>query len=407
MNHTRLPNPRAIKRDRQRLVGKHCGQMLANPPGPELIGMAAITFEPARRAPSFLEETIRPLGTTLMVLAHYHEHPIRPGRICMSVYGMYGRPSVDGSVQYGGQEALTFVRDAAIRSRAKGKGRAINYRRELPLLETVLRMDSACRRALLRRHRLPSVPRMPSILLGFAPSEVPQFEDSMALRCLAAKQLGVSVSRLGMNGEVLLERLLMDTWESQLIMPDDSRNPTGLVLVDAELCTSARRSLRIFEDYGMLCGDHAWNPAREMKVPMIDNPALVILRRHGIESSGDFDRVGHDQLEQLELEMRQALDGGFEGIDQDFIFDALTNSAVPVMDVPTVVRSLREQLLRSMSASCTDADLVQAAANPAEPLHVSGRCRLQLVDGYRSGFGPDELGRRVSVRFNSAPLARV
>lgn len=401
MNHVHLRKPRTTTKDRQRLVGKHCGQFLANPPGPELVGLTALTFEPASQTPSLLEQTLRPLGSTIMIVAQYQKHPYKPSRVSMPICGMYATAAADGSVSYGGKGRFVFARDAAIRSRPSRHGRAIDYLHEASLLETSMRMDAACRWKVTRRRRLPSLPVLPRILLGFAPFEVPPFEDTVALRQLAAKQLGVPIEKLGANGEMLLDRLLRDVWQGQLVMPDNPKNLTGLVLVDAELCTHARCSLVIFEDFSDLCGDRSWNPARTMKLPTVDNPAATLLRRCGVEANRGFDQMTGEQVERLELEMRQALGEGFEQVDQHLIFDALTNPGQEVVDYAAAVRLLRQRLLPGLADCVGDAELIQAAREPQQPLVTRGRCRVQVfasksfADGYT--LSEIELGRRASV----------
>lgn len=399
MNYVRLRRSRITTKARQRLVGKHCGQFLANPPGPELVGLTAITFEPASETPSMVEQTIRPLGTTIMIVAGYQEHPYKPDRICMPICGMYATAAADGSVSYGGKGSYVFVRDAAIRSRPKRNTRAIDYLREASLLDTSMRMDATCRRVVAKRCRLPTIPILPRILLGFAPFEVPSYADSPGLRRLAARQLGMPAEKLGVNGEILLNRLLRDVWQNHLIGPDHPENATGLVLVDAELCTDARRSLRIFEDFRELIGDRSWNPARTIKFPTIDNPAPGILHQQDIQSAQDFDRVTETQLEQLERGMRQALGEGFERVGQCLIFDALTNPCRPVLDCRTAIRLLRERLMPSLAECCTDAELVQAAHEPDRPLLVRGRCRLQVVARMHPTLDSQELRRRATIQF--------
>jgi len=75
-----------------------------------------------------------------------------------------------------------------------------------------------------------SIPQLPRILLGFAPDQPPEFEDSITLRHKAARRLGITVEQLAMNDPVLLERLLRDVWERQLIVPHTVNNPTRVFI---------------------------------------------------------------------------------------------------------------------------------------------------------------------------------
>ena len=85
------------------------------------------------------------------------------------------------------------------------------------------------------------------------------------------------VDRLGANGELLLDRLLRETWERSLIRPGDPHNWTGTVLVDAQLCPKPRGFLRAYEDFRELLCVPTWNPVR--------NVPLAAVRQSGAPSS--------------------------------------------------------------------------------------------------------------------------
>ena len=135
----------------------------------------------------------------------------------MPVRGFRGRPYADGSVRYGGEAGCSFFCDGALVPRPNARGQAINALKNSQLVETVLQLDRACKRQVERQHVLPEIPELPRILLGFAADELPPFEDSPALRRLAAKELGMPIHRLGTHSSALLERFLEDLWHQQLI----------------------------------------------------------------------------------------------------------------------------------------------------------------------------------------------
>lgn len=390
------------QRVRQQLCQQHYWQMVVQRPQIEMAGMVALMFEPARRSPSFLEQKIRKIGSTTLILATFVQHPHHPERLSMPIYGLSGIPLSDGSVVYGGPYGVLFRRDGAVRPRQNAIGQAIDIDRHPGLLDIALGMVASCRRRLSRREYLPQVPRLPRILLGFAPSSPPAFQDTSALRRIVAAKVNLPIRQLGCNDHMLLERMLRDAWSERLIQPTDADNPTGLLLVDAELCTDARRSLGIFEDVRALCGQHTRNPARSVALPTIDNPAPSILQRLGIDPDQDFDQSIPDEvLGQLELEMREALGGAFARVDQSVVFDALTNPRIPVTDFAAALPKIRANLPARLQSSCTDSDLVRAIGNQDQSLLVSGSGRIQVIEGAPTGnpFGLSQaqLQRRIRL----------
>jgi len=109
---------------------------------------------------------------------------------------------VNGSASYGCHAEPIFSFDGAGRPKRRAWGDRLDPYRSPNFVELLLRMDSYCTRERHGRNKLPVVPQFPRILLGFAPSQPPEFEDSPALRRLAAKKIDVPESHLGANGEV-------------------------------------------------------------------------------------------------------------------------------------------------------------------------------------------------------------
>lgn len=387
---------------RRRLCQQHHRRMVANPPPIEMSGLVALTIEPALRSPSFNEQKIRKIGSTTLIVVTFAPHPRRPEQLSMPIYGLKAVPSLDGSVVYGGPYGVLFRRNGAMCPRRNPYGQAIDIDRHPALLDLALGMEAYCRRRLAQRDFLPRIPKLPRILLGFAPSSPPPFEDTAALRRIVAAKLHQPIHRLGSNGPVLLEKLLIDTWHERLIPPTAAENPTGLLLVNAELCTDARRSLTIFEDVRDLCGQHTRNPVRSVALQTLDNPASSILERFGIDPGQNFDQsISDELLGQLEFEMRQALGGYFLTADQSVIFDALTNPRIPVTDLATAFPKLRANLPVWLQSACTDADLVRALDKPDQSLLASGSGKIQVIEGTRScikfGLSESQLARRITT----------
>ena len=232
----------------------------------------------------------------------------------------------------------------------------------------------------------------------------------MVLRRKAARRLGVTVEQLAMNDPVLQERLLHDVWQRQLIAPHTVNNPTDLLLVDAELCTQAGRSLMIYEDFRGLVGVDVWNPARDVTFLTVENPARDILRRFDVDVSQDFNQQFPDGfVEKLELAMREALGLMQVHFTQEEILDAITSPGRPLVGYQASLVQLRSKLSQHISACCTDEDLLRAARHTAEPLSASKACKIQVLakrldaDGNLHSFSPDDIGRRIHADLLADP----
>ena len=263
-------------------------------------------------------------------------------------------------------------------------------------------MDLQCLRKTDARSRLPAVPYLPQILLGFAPEAPPQFEDTPALRALAAAELDMPVELLGSNGEILLERLLQDVWERQILPADAVDNVTGLTLISGDLCTQARSALRIFEDFTNLLGVPTWNPVRGADPFQVQNPAAEILLQHGVDMTQDFRQPIVDEvIVELVRKMRESVGPVSDLFTDEEIMDGITSPDLPLTARTNVLPVLRFRLSAYISACCTDGDLLRAAHHPDEPLFASGACKIQTLT-LTADAGPNaftcseqDLGRRI------------
>lgn len=344
----------------------------------QLHDLVGVTFRPSAAQPTFLEQPLRPLGTSNLIHLSY-DRDADNGRRLMPLRGLKASLIADGNVIYGGSEGTVFRLNAAPIPVGNRRRNALIAARNPALVAVALQMDRACQRHLSRAKFLSRVPVLPRILMGFAPDRPPQFEDTLALRKLAAFQIGVPVYRLAANSEILVDRLLRDVWERQLILPDAPGNVTGHLLIDSKLCTQDDRALGVFEDFSRLLGAATWNPARQVKPIAVLNPAGPILKRFGIDPDRDFNQPISDQmLDDIERAMRQSIGRDLQ-LSQTEIYDALTNSKAPISAWSPVLPRLRALVDPALVDGVSDGDLLRAAKSPDEPLVASGACRIQVL----------------------------
>lgn len=403
MNRTVTRNYRTSNAARK-LIGKHRTQIAVPPQYPELADVYAITFLPGRGVSHFGNGLLRRIGSTLMVVLSYEEpRPAKPDRLTMPLRGFRGQAYRDGSVRYGGEAGCSFCFEGSLSPRPNAKGQALSATRSPGLVD--LRLDQACKVRIRGGHSMGSIPQLPRILLGFAPDQPPEFEDSIVLRRKAARRLGITVEQLAMNDPVLQERLLRDVWERQLIAPHTGNNPTDVLLVDAELCTQGGSSLMIYEDFRGLVGVDVWNPARGMTFLTVENPAREILRRFDVDVSQNFNQQFPDGfVEKLELAMREAVGHMQVHFSLEEVLDAITNPHLPLVGYEASLLALRSKLSQHISACCTDEDLLWAARHTDQPLLASKAGKIQVLskDDQEASFCMTQsgLGRRIKVELS-------
>jgi hypothetical protein len=390
----------------RQLIRRHFRQIIhrSQEQHDELRSVFAITYLPGNRTNNFLNQALRPLGMAALVCLSYGGDEHGTAR-SMPIRGVKAELSADGTVSYCAHQSALFLHDAARAPSSKSRNLPLNPGRNLSLTSLAQRVDRACERQLRRVSRLPSVPMLPRIWLGFPPASPPTFEDTPALRELAARELNRPVDQLGANGEGLLQRYLHDLWERQIRWPNaDPANPTASLLIDAELCTQARTALRAYEDFSELLGVASWNPARKSAPQFLTNPAKPILERFGIH---DLDQPISDQLlAELESAVRQAVPD--VPLTQEEVYDAIADHELPLRAWWPALPRLRSLLEPWINECTSDEDLLCAAANPNEPLVASGACRIQVLqrdtdnDRVAFSFPSDELGRRAQVNLHLA-----
>lgn len=365
-----------MQNETKRLMGKYYRQRLSASELGQLKDYCAVTFRPGGHADSFEGKGVRRTGQAVMLTLGYDAGSDGP-TIPVHAYG-----STTGSVGdvRRGERDLRLCLDLRRRPQVGARGRVIDPARNPSLLETALRMDQRCQ-VLLRSGRAPAdCLRMPRVLLGFAAQRPPAFEDTVALRHRAARKLGISFHRLGQNGDVLLDKLLRDVWDESLVSPHAPENLTGNLLVDRELCPSARGFLNVFEDFSELLGVPTWNPAREVVAPMFANPAYKIWEAAGYTSPPDFNQPLPDAvLVDIEARMHSELPEHAAAFSREDIYDGLTNPDEPLRMWSQLLPQLRQRLPHWANACSTDSDLRDAVRHPEQPLWVRYACRVQVV----------------------------
>jgi hypothetical protein len=334
-----------------------------------------LTFRPGDGSATFFDNSLRPIGTAVAIVLSYdtdgHEIPIR---------GYRARLGTDGRVRYGLNGDREFCHDGGLRPAFNAAGRAINVRRNESLADLFLRMDDACWQRRAEFESLLAIPRLPRIMLGFAPQQPPEFEVTDGLKRLAARRLDISPARLASNPPMLVERLLEQTWEGVLQPPGSPGNLTDLLLLDAEYCSQAHRALRIFEDFRQLIGAYTWNPARAVEVFRMDNPAPAALASCGIDPTADFEQaIPSEVVDQLEGLMRTAVGEHAARFSQEDLLDAVISPFKPLAAASEALSAARVKLQPYWSECTTDADLRQALRSPKDGLRASGACRIQVL----------------------------
>lgn len=311
----------------------------------------AVTWRPGDSTNTFKGKLLRRAGAAVAVVVSYQDVGAR-----IAISGYRARVHINGLVSWGRDGDREFCHDGRLAPTAGGVDAGLDADRNPSLVDVLLRIDGACHRAQTTGARFLGTPRLPRIWLGFAPSEPPEFEDTLALRKQAARIACVSLQKLTTNPPALVERLLRDCWESQLQLPGAPGNNSSLVLIDAEYCTQADRALQVFEDFNRLVGACTWNPARVVDVLRVANPVGEILERHGIDASASFDQpLPAAVIEVMEHEMRQALGDLALRFDPEDLLDGLTEPGLPLYACSEAMPRLRSKLAsyckKSRSAS--------------------------------------------------------
>lgn len=381
-------SPQKFDRETRALIGRRVRQFSSRSEETQraLSECLAISFRPGDRTSTFAGKLLRPLGAAVAVVLGYGESGANP-----VLSGLRGRLQADGSVVYGGDSEREF--------QYKGGG-GPSVIRNPSLVDLQLQLDATCARK--ANDWLPFLPRLPRIVLGFAPDQLPEYEITLALERLAAQKIGLKPERLAANPELLVERLLRQTWEKLFVAADDPKNSTGLVLLDAEYTTDARRSLRAFEDFRGLVGVKTWNPARGVTLHAVENPTPAILARHGLEPGSGWEQAADtEQVDALVAELRVALGEEARRYSEEDLFDALIAPTTPLTAASEVLPRLRKRLGTYWSDCMSDDDLRAAVRRPDEALFASGACRLQVLRRRATAeplhFTAEDFGRRLEL----------
>ncbi len=370
-----------LKRGIRKLLSRFWGQKIPADRWQAMTSCMGYAFRPGGHSDSFAGRSILPAGTAVMFQLGYEVHEAAGGgeRFEIPCVGLRGLDQPNGGVRYEPSQTCLRV-NLGLRPRAGGRGRIIDPERNPSLLETALRIDKECQRAVAAGRRLPDVGTLPRVLLSFTESRLPPFRDTPALRHRAARQAGISVRKLMANGEVLMERLLRDTWEQSIICPTDPRNWTETYLVDAALCPTPQGFLRIYEDFGEILGVPVWNPVRGLKVERFANPASEVLVDVGLGNNPDFNQpIAGELIERMIAGMRCRLQDLSSVFTDEDLLDGITNPDLPLITWSQLRPKLRGRLSPFALECSTDDDLKTAAFHPEEPLLLRNACRVQVI----------------------------
>lgn len=316
----------------RKLMGQFFAQRLPEEHWEAMVGCQAITFRPGNFGTSFVDRVILPAGTAIQFRVGYELNQQGDrARIAIPVAGFHGQTRWDGSVEYGAGQAAVHV-NLAIRPKVGARRTVIDPEHNPSLLEVALQLDKHCQRAVLEGRSIAAQPTLPKVLLSFPNDKLPVFQDTPYLRELAARKVGVPVSALGSNGELLLDRLLRDTWDEASVLSTDAYNWTGTTLMDARLCPNAREFLRIYEDFRDLLGVYVWNPVRGLQIEQLVNPAFRVLDQHGLLGAGNlFDTnqpLTEGVVESLLQGMRSTLGDVSAVLTDEDLLDGITNPPI-------------------------------------------------------------------------------
>lgn len=426
------------------LSQRHYRQIVCRPRAlrQQLTSIWGMSWRAGDRQNSFLGRHIRPLGSALMMVqVSYSRANSHEG---IALFGVAAKvvPQT-ATITYDELRLFhDFSRVPAIGARGivldPGEERA-GSRGNASWVRLGLEVDVLRRRAISWRYRLPVIPQLPEILLGFGRKETARFEITQELCRRGARRLvtnwnGDALRDLGqLDSEIReaqervfiglpqaqQEELLRAAWEEAFIPPTDPTNSTGLWLLPHSLTTDVYRATRLFEDFSQLMGANVFNPARLLTEKSIPNPAVELAQGIGFDLRGDLAtlaRTSEGLPEYLEIEQRlldlvpvlRAQTAASLAISDLELLTAICQPDLPLVTEPALDRLTEEEQIRLMrsnlkphiSECCTDADLLAAVQCPNGPLWAAGLCQVQTL------YRPPAIPLPEALLFSSELLGR-
>ena len=360
-------------------------------------------------------------GRAAMMVISYHPQPTDARRLRIELRCMTSRVAGPGQLAY---DVARMSHDFGLNPKPRAKGRRLDPRPdgEAPLanaswVDLALQLDSRCASQAHRAFALEATPRLPEVWVGVADPARLDCPDTPALRELLAAREGVSAVELASVPAEEIVAQAWDIWADSWVAPGERGNPSHLYLIPRKL-VQPLPGMVLYEDLTPVCGAEVWNPAREIRTVVFQNPVRALASRLGFPVPGEEAECGVRETAARREALREALgEWAAESavrIPGDLLDAAISHpdreirvrlSSVQGLPPEVVVPLMREQLQRdgrrAIAELATDAELAAAATAPRQPLHVGALPRRQVL-GLPVGAEAPE-----AFRFSSAALERV
>jgi hypothetical protein len=319
----------------------------------------------------------------------------------------------NGMLLFGGETANCFAYDFGMRPHPGASRRIIDVERNPALVHTGLEMHKIRQRAAHRNFKLPTVPRFPTYYLGFSRKNLPEMEDTPALRQRVAHTMRKTIEEINAMSDEELQPFLRAEWADVFHVPKtetgdsrcDPNNDTDLYLISHQFCSDVQHSLRDYLDFTEMMGADIFNPIRKLlpstnpaHKTTVANPAERVLKRAGFTPEGFLAWAAKESTDAEELETRlvkltKAMRKAMPVVEQLFsdedlvtlLDDHKVDAILPAMETPLKTLGEKETLrlmryhIGRYAECCRDDDLMEAAEHPNKPLFAAGLVRVQTL----------------------------
>ncbi len=403
----------------------------------------AMTWRPGDGSDSFLGKLYRPFGVPLHVsqFNYVRMHGKRHVDV-IPLLGFRASQDQNGRVEFGGEANCRFLYDFAVCPYMGAAGRDLNPRSNSSVIRIGLALDEARERAVNNNLRLSDVPSLPEVFYGFSAGNLPAVEDtpaarqylvdSLALAAMPSSQeksendrlMLVTADRVATMSHTARLELLAAHWEALFLPPNHKGNNTGLYLLHHQFFTRPSEAIRTFECFSHLTGKWIYNPVRALIHPdfKVANPAIQVGKKLGIAVGRSEEDPAYtpEEVDKLVKEMRKSLGRRRHLVSDEALFAGIDKPFEPLVPDghPDPLKEFGEEgvipLLRAAMPQyadcCTDADLLEAARRPNQPLWAAGLPKVVVMATEHESVGkeslqfrPDDLGDRTYADFWSVP----